>query len=775
MNNNLNVLTIEHLRQFYGLLQNKLSQELQDVSYTEYQNILYRLGIAEDQIEIIEGIPCFNITNEQIANWEEQVGGFEYAQALGLKLDTIEEGANVNVQPDFNQTDQTADDYIKNKPTLSTVAVTGSYDDLLDTPEKITAATDLKDGLMTKGDKLKLDRIEEEANNYTHPSYTPRELTFYKVAIDGAGHVHQTSRVTKEDITNLGIPAQDTTYSLVSPANNKNGLMSVSDKNKLDNIEATAQVNKLEKIKIDNVEIAITNKTANIPLSDLVYDLIPNTVSGSSVNGNIIINGQETQVYRHPAGTNPHNLSKSDIGLGNVENKTSEQIINEITKEDITSKLTSQDLINKLGFTPIAVSQKGINNGVATLDSDGIVPLEQLPESIESIVVGYYSQDSYTFFEDSEHTKAIAGATRRLFLDIEGGGCYIYKNGSYICIAKKEAVSHISNTSNPHNVTKSQLGLGNVNNTSDEDKPLSAAARTAHSNLSSAISQKVDKVNGKGLSSNDFTDEDKRHLDAIVEQDFITQINYNGSILSPSSGSVNISTSEKANKTQCGYSLEVDKDNGRKIYLKDIYGNILSTIYTQDTDTNTTYNLATQGSNGLMSYQDKIKLDAVELEGYTHPTHPAHSSALYKVEIDGFGHVCGATLATKADITGLGIPGTDTTYSAATTTVDGLMSKEDKTKLNNLISNFNNYVLPTASSSQLGGIKVGTNLSIDSNGVLSASDHTYSAATHSANGLMTSADKVKLDNIGYNALSDDFVIENGTLKLNIEDGNNLTY
>ena len=34
---------------------------------------------------------------------------------------------------------------------------------------------------------------------------------------------------------------------------------------------------------------------------------------------------------------------------------------------------------------------------------------------------------------------------------------------------------------------------------------------------------------------------------------------------------------------------------------------------------------------------------------------------------------------------------------------------------------YNNYTLPTASSSTLGGIKVGTNLSIDGNGVLSAS------------------------------------------------------
>lgn len=39
--------------------------------------------------------------------------------------------------------------------------------------------------------------------------------------------------------------------------------------------------------------------------------------------------------------------------------------------------------------------------------------------------------------------------------------------------------SHIANKSNPHEVTKAQVGLGNVNNTSDADKPVSTAQATA--------------------------------------------------------------------------------------------------------------------------------------------------------------------------------------------------------------------------------------------------------------------------------------------------------
>lgn len=61
------------------------------------------------------------------------------------------------------------------------------------------------------------------------------------------------------------------------------------------------------------------------------------------------------------------------------------------------------------------------------------------------------------------------------------------------------------------------------------------------------------------------------------------------------------------------------------------------------------------------------------------------------------------------------------------------------------------YTLPTAASNVLGGIKIGTNLSIDGNGVLSATDTTYSDATTSASGLMSASDKTKLNGIASGA------------------------
>lgn len=54
---------------------------------------------------------------------------------------------------------------------------------------------------------------------------------------------------------------------------------------------------------------------------------------------------------------------------------------------------------------------------------------------------------------------------------------------SYKVAAYDDAVTrlnnHVNDINNPHNVTKSQVGLGNVDNTSDADKPISTAQQTA--------------------------------------------------------------------------------------------------------------------------------------------------------------------------------------------------------------------------------------------------------------------------------------------------------
>lgn len=97
--------------------------------------------------------------------------------------------------------------------------------------------------------------------------------------------------------------------------------------------------------------------------------------------------------------------------------------------------------------------------------------------------------------------------------------------------------------------------------------------------------------------------------------------------------------------------------------------------------------------------KNKLAGIAAGANAYTHPSYTAKSSGLYKVTVDATGHVSGATAVTKSDITGLGIPSTNTTYSAATTSAAGLMSAADKTKLDGIATGANKTTVDSALSS----------------------------------------------------------------------------
>lgn len=79
-----------------------------------------------------------------------------------------------------------------------------------------------------------------------------------------------------------------------------------------------------------------------------------------------------------------------------------------------------------------------------------------------------------------------------------------------------------------------------------------------------------------------------------------------------------------------------------------------------------------------------IKINGQETVVYTHPAGSAVEAGFKKVGSDANGHVVMGGDVTKEDITKLGIPAQDTTYEKATSKADGLMSKEDKAKLDGM-------------------------------------------------------------------------------------------
>lgn len=134
--------------------------------------------------------------------------------------------------------------------------------------------------------------------------------------------------------------------------------------------------------------------------------------------------------------------------------------------------------------------------------------------------------------------------------------------------------------------------------------------------------------------------------------------------------SANVASAVKATQDSAGQDIDSTYIKGLSVSGRTITytkgDGTTGTITTQDT--NTTYSNATTSTAGLMSSSDKTKLDGIEpgANKYTHPSYTAKSSGLYKVTVDGTGHVSATSAVTKSDITALGIPGqdTNTTYSA---------------------------------------------------------------------------------------------------------------
>lgn len=110
---------------------------------------------------------------------------------------------------------------------------------------------------------------------------------------------------------------------------------------------------------------------------------------------------------------------------------------------------------------------------------------------------------------------------------------------------------------------------------------------------------------------------------------------------------------------------------------------------------------ATETTAGLMPPASMKKLKGID-EGankYTHPSHTARASGLYKITVDSLGHVTDVSAVQKIDITSLGIPDSDTTYDLASDYSNGLMSSNQYTKLKGIAPGANKTTVDTALSS----------------------------------------------------------------------------
>lgn len=211
------------------------------------------------------------------------------------------------------------------------------------------------------------------------------------------------------------------------------GLSNVDNTSDSNKPVSTAQANAIGAVQADlDIHMADTSNPHSVTKDQVGLDNVDNTSDANkpvSTAQATAIGVVQTNLDDHEADTsNPHAVTKAQVGLGDVDN---------------TSDL------NK----PISSATQAALNGKADL-VDGKVPSSQLPES-STLELGTTATTAY------------------------------YGDKGKIAYDHSQLRS-----GNPHDVTKSDIGLSNVDNTSDANKPISTAVQTA-------LSSKADLVDGK--------------------------------------------------------------------------------------------------------------------------------------------------------------------------------------------------------------------------------------------------------------------------------------
>ena len=274
--------------------------------------------------------------------------------------------------------------------------------------------------------------------------------------------------------------------------------------------------------------------------------------------------------------------------------------------------------------------------------------------------------------------------------------------------AQVNTVTSVAGKTGAVALTKADVGLANVDNTSDANKPVSTAAQTA-------LDSKVDKVSGKGLSTEDYTSAEKTKLNGIqagAQVNVATNLGITGTgntrTITSSTGTnvtVPVATTSTAGLMATGDKSKLDGiAAGAQVNVATNLGqsrNATSYTVTSSTGSNTTLAAATTTNAGVFVAADKSKLDGIQ------------AGAQVNVATN-LGYTASTRVLTSST-------GSNVTLPQVTTSADGLMIAADKSKLNGIETGAQ--------------VNVGTNLGITGTGntrTITSSTGTNTSITYSA-------------------------------------------
>jgi hypothetical protein len=214
------------------------------------------------------------------------------------------------------------------------------------------------------------------------------------------------------------------------------------------------------------------------------------------------------------------NLTQTDLGLSNVNNTS------DINKPVSSAMQTALDLkanstdVNTVLATKISTADAtaalnlkldankvGAVRGVASLDASGKVPTDQIPAVSFSSVKVLKSEAEMLALSSAVIGSVVIRTDENKNYVLAAANPSVLSNWIQL-LTPAAPVQTVNGYSGNVSITKTDLGLENVQNTTDADKIISTRTQTA-------LDTKVDKVTGKVLSTNDYTSAEKSKLAAI--------------------------------------------------------------------------------------------------------------------------------------------------------------------------------------------------------------------------------------------------------------------
>jgi hypothetical protein len=249
------------------------------------------------------------------------------------------------------------------------------------------------------------------------------------------------------------------------------------------------------------------------------------TVTSLNVGNQTLTQTKVANYDTHIASTaNPHQVSKAQVGLGNVDN-TSDAL------KPIST--ATQDALN----LKVNTSLLGANNGVATLDGGGKVPAIQLPSFVED-VIEYANLAALVANADGKGEE-----TGKIYVTIDTGKVYRWSGSQYIEISPSEVngvkgdAEAVFRTGSV-NITKANIGLSNVTNDAQVTSVTGTAPIVSTGTTTPVISIDEATQSVKGAMSA----ADKTKLDGVATgANNYVHPNHSGDVTSVGDGSTTIS------------------------------------------------------------------------------------------------------------------------------------------------------------------------------------------------------------------------------------------